>query len=722
VRLAERDLDLFSLLAVPLNAHARLETAAFRAEAARLLRVPVFKLEVSRQAGSTFLLSFEDQHEWNSCLRMGFLEFGFFRFRLMPWTRQVSASVVSKLLFRVRLCIEGVPAHLRHESLLGSLFPPTAFIDEEVCEMEKLEEEECARMWLWTSDPDNIAITGTLLAEELTVLPEEHYADGGAHMVEEGSTFGVRRLGPAGTLDFDVIIHVDRVVDYSPLPDSPSHKSMASDTSGLPDEELEEEWPVKHRYVRRLGVPDRRPLPERRRVSVYERLGGRDRSPPRGGGAGGARFGGGGYFQMPPSGPHDVPDLCAFPGSSSLGGRGNHHGDGRRRAVAGSVFDRLGDPPACVSLGSVFGRLGRLGSGVRPAAAIAAGVQGQVWHPKRVSSERKEAELRTEGAEISFRGGERHAVGQSVVDPMEEEAARAACFGLVSSAGAPRSVEPTAPMADPDPVCHAALVHLQLVSELSGSLQEAGVEMGNMVLGGQGIGLAACSVPVLCAEGCVLGEHASSSSCRGVADCSAPCERVGGAVVSDADREAMKVSKESWGLTLAPNSVLAEDCVLAEPTGDASIEVVEKEQDCEITNLLFNEVLSLVLTGAEDEGDAGASVLATLAEDSSEVVVGSVEQAVSGLGAGPRGGFGLSQTQVQDTGVRLPFDLNETAVPDELQVKEVHSEERRVLGKADDRLNKEARVNTQIRGLVKYTVPLKKALLCTLAYGQEQPT
>jgi hypothetical protein len=72
--------------------------------------------------------------------------------------------------------------------------------------------------------------------------------------------------------------------------------------------------------------------------------------------------------------------------------------------------------------------------------------------------------------------------------------------------------------------------------------------------------------------------------------------------------------------------------------------------------------------------------------------------------------------------VRLPFDLNETAVPDELQVKEVHSEERRVLGKADDRLNKEARVNTQIRGLVKYTVPLKKALLCTLAYGQEQPT
>jgi hypothetical protein len=70
---------------------------------------------------------------------MGFLEFGFFRFRLMPWTRQVSAIGVSKLLYRVRLCIEGVPAHLRHASVLGSLFSPSAFIEEEVCELEKLE-------------------------------------------------------------------------------------------------------------------------------------------------------------------------------------------------------------------------------------------------------------------------------------------------------------------------------------------------------------------------------------------------------------------------------------------------------------------------------------------------------------------------------------------------------------------------------------------------------
>jgi hypothetical protein len=431
---------------------------------------------------------------------------------------------VSKLLYRVRLCIEGVPAHLRHASVLGSLFSPSAIIEEEVCELEKHEEEECARMWLWTSDPDDIAITGTLLAEEPEVLPEEHYADGGAHLVELGT-----RLGPAGTLDYDVIIHVDRVVDYTPLPDSPSHKSMASDTSGLPDEELEEEWPVTHRYVWRLGVPDRRPLPVRRRVSVYDRLGGRDRSPPRGGGAGGARFGGGGYFQMPPSGPHDVPDLCAFRGSSSHGGRGDRQGEGGRRAFAGSVFGRLGVSPACVPLGNVFGRLGHLGSGVRSAVATAARVQGRAWCPKQVSSERKEAEPWAEGSENSFRRGERSALGLSDVDPMEEEAARAACLDLASSARVPCSVEPTAPMADPDPARDAVTMPLQPVRELSGSLQETGVEVGIMVMGGDGIGLAACSVPVLRVEGCVRGEPCVGP---GAAVCPALCEHLGSASVS----------------------------------------------------------------------------------------------------------------------------------------------------------------------------------------------
>jgi hypothetical protein len=284
VRAAEQDLEIFSLLTVPLDARFRLDTAVFRNEASRQLHVPRFKLEVYRQTGSTFLLRFEDLQDRNSSLHRGRLEFGYHKFRLMPWRRQVSASSASKMLYCVRLCIEGVPAHLRRARMVTSLFPPTSFIDDRECDVEKAEEEECLRLWLWTSAPEEIAVTGTLMAGEPVRFPEEHYANGGAHLVEIGMPMGVMRLGPAETLDYDVIAHIDRVHEYSSLPDSPSHKSMDSDTSGLPDDELEEEWPVKYRFVWSLGVPDKRPSPVRRRVTVHEWLGGRDRSPPRGGG------------------------------------------------------------------------------------------------------------------------------------------------------------------------------------------------------------------------------------------------------------------------------------------------------------------------------------------------------------------------------------------------------------------------------------------------------
>jgi hypothetical protein len=252
--------------------------------------------------------------------------------------------------------------------------------------MEK-PEEECVRLWLWASDPDDIAISGTLLSEEPVVLPEEHFADGGAHLLELGMPLGAMRLGPLQTMDYDVLIHVDRVLDYSPLPDSPEHRSMDSDISGIPDDELEEEWPEKLRFVWRLGVPDRRPSPERR-VLVHERLGGRgrDRSPRRGGGPGGR-----GYHQTPPSGRHDLPPSFFRGSSSGGGGSDNRQGCGGGRQYhnlsRGNVFDRLGGGRPCIPMGSVFDRLGSGSSVVQRRSTIAGGEvrvnsRGQVWRPK----------------------------------------------------------------------------------------------------------------------------------------------------------------------------------------------------------------------------------------------------------------------------------------------------------------------------------------------------
>jgi hypothetical protein len=46
-------------------------------------------------------------------------------------------------------------------------------IDDKWCEEEKPKEEECVHLWLWTSAPDDIAISGTLLSEEPVVLPRK---------------------------------------------------------------------------------------------------------------------------------------------------------------------------------------------------------------------------------------------------------------------------------------------------------------------------------------------------------------------------------------------------------------------------------------------------------------------------------------------------------------------------------------------------------------------
>lgn len=186
---------------------------------------------------------------------------------------------------------------------------------------------------------------------------------------------GAMRLGPLKPIDYDVLIHVDRVHNYSPLHDNLEHRSIVSDISDIPDDELKEERLVKHRYVWSLGVLDRWPSPERR-VPVHERLGtGRDRSPLRGGGAGGR-----GFRQMPLSGRYDQ-SPSFFRGSSSGAGGGNDwrsygggNGGGHFHGITkGNVFDRLGGGRACVPVGNVFDRLSGDGLAMPRRSADAAG-------------------------------------------------------------------------------------------------------------------------------------------------------------------------------------------------------------------------------------------------------------------------------------------------------------------------------------------------------------
>ncbi|KAF8768688.1 hypothetical protein HU200_007242 [Digitaria exilis] len=198
-----------------------------------------------------FLLRFTTQKQRNDALSHENIRTAYTGLHLMPWTRQVSGSA-SKFLYRVRLCIEGLDSEKR-----------------------KREEEDCACLWVWTSDPDGLAKTATLQVEEPITMPVEDYAN---FLGDLGMRTSSMRLGPEKMMDYNVIIHVDEVLDYSHRARSPSQRSYDSALSGLPQDEVEKAWPTRHRFLWHLGVPDGS---QQHRPPIHERLGGRrDRSPP----------------------------------------------------------------------------------------------------------------------------------------------------------------------------------------------------------------------------------------------------------------------------------------------------------------------------------------------------------------------------------------------------------------------------------------------------------
>jgi hypothetical protein len=135
-------------------------------------------------------------------------------------------------------------------------------VDDEICDFEKPEEEECLSLWVWTTDPEGIPISTTLQMEEPVTLSQDQYVES---LIEMGMPMGAIRNDRSEVLDYELLVHVDRVLDYKPLSDNPDHRNYTSDTSGLQDEELEPEWPARYPFMWRLGFPDddRRREPER---------------------------------------------------------------------------------------------------------------------------------------------------------------------------------------------------------------------------------------------------------------------------------------------------------------------------------------------------------------------------------------------------------------------------------------------------------------------------
>ncbi|KAG2535827.1 hypothetical protein PVAP13_9NG134546 [Panicum virgatum] len=129
IRDAERDVSLHALIAVQLDARVRLTCEQVRRDVLRQLHIPEHLMGVTKMKDATFLLRFVQPAQRNAALVRGLLAAGRTRLHLMPWTRQFGATAASKLPYRVRVCIEGIPEHAAHIEVLSKLFPPNAIID-----------------------------------------------------------------------------------------------------------------------------------------------------------------------------------------------------------------------------------------------------------------------------------------------------------------------------------------------------------------------------------------------------------------------------------------------------------------------------------------------------------------------------------------------------------------------------------------------------------------
>lgn len=110
VREDEQMLSLTALIGVQVNGRANLSVDIVRRDALQQLCILEHEMRVNCLTASTFLLHFSTPEHRTVTLHLGGLAAECTALRLMPWMCQVSASA-TKLMYRVRVCIEGVPEH-----------------------------------------------------------------------------------------------------------------------------------------------------------------------------------------------------------------------------------------------------------------------------------------------------------------------------------------------------------------------------------------------------------------------------------------------------------------------------------------------------------------------------------------------------------------------------------------------------------------------------------
>ncbi|KAE8806219.1 D-3-phosphoglycerate dehydrogenase, chloroplastic [Hordeum vulgare] len=219
--------------------------AVGRALEAQLV-VPEHPMRVTAHHPEHYLVIFTQPAHQVIAVRRASIRVDGAAFNVASWHEHDHASFRS-LLLHVRVVIEGVPMHFWSiegtEEILGR-WVRVDRLDSRTLERGHTKTFAC---WVWTDDVGNIPTR-----HYLGVLPR------GAGRVEEMVGFSPpdRRVAPPpATAEYSMIIHVDRVEDWTP----PSPRSTHSGRSGLPSSDSDGEdapFPVAAPASWTMGTED----------------------------------------------------------------------------------------------------------------------------------------------------------------------------------------------------------------------------------------------------------------------------------------------------------------------------------------------------------------------------------------------------------------------------------------------------------------------------------
>ncbi|CAN6237557.1 unnamed protein product [Urochloa humidicola] len=162
------------------------------------------EVSVSRHFPESFLIKFKHRHECAEALKQGVAKRRGIEVYFIKW-RSLRDAEGAALLFRVKLCLDGVPVHAWTAGIAERIISRTCALEGFETNLSQPEETKTIDLWAWTANPSSIAkqvwltFTGRARDPQLATVmvsetPPERWQRGVKH---------------------PVIIHLDEIHDYS---------------------------------------------------------------------------------------------------------------------------------------------------------------------------------------------------------------------------------------------------------------------------------------------------------------------------------------------------------------------------------------------------------------------------------------------------------------------------------------------------------------------------